>query len=94
MSTDLIPGYDSTLIWGETKNRLQAWRKRFPDQTLVLERRLATACIEYCLAHADTHPGVVATLKEIIRVDTDICVPDIDAGVCAPDTPHSVTRKP
>ena len=85
MSTDLIPGYESTLIWGETKNRLQEWRKRLPDQSLALERRLATACIEYCLAHTETHPGVLTALKTIIHIDTD---------TCWPDSHHPETRKP
>lgn len=85
MSTDLIPGYESTLIWGETKTRLQDWRKRLPDQSLALERRLATACIEYCLAHTETHPGVLAALKTIIHIDTD---------ACWPDSHHPETRKP
>lgn len=85
MSNDLIPGYESTLIWSETKNRLQDWRRKLPDQSLALERRLATAAIEYCLAHPETHAGVLAILKNVIRIDID---------KCWPDTTHPETVKP
>jgi len=60
------PGYKAVLVRVETKLKLQALGRALPNRNLFLERRLATAAIEYCLNDETARQAMLDLVRHIV----------------------------
>ena len=65
------PGYKAVLVREETKLKLQALGRALPNRNLFLERRLATAAIEYCLNDETARQAMLDLVRNIVMRDLE-----------------------
>ena len=65
------PGYKAVLVREETKLKLQALGRVLPHRNLFLERRLATAAIEYCLNDETARQAMLDLVRHIVMRDLE-----------------------
>lgn len=65
------PGYKAVLVREETKLKLQALGRALPNRNLFLERRLATAAIEYCLNDEAARQAMLDLVRNIVMRDLE-----------------------
>lgn len=65
------PGYKAVLVREETKLKLQALWRALPNRNLFLERRLATAAIEYCLNDGTARQAMLDLVRHIVMRDLE-----------------------
>jgi len=65
------PGYKAVLVREETKLKLQALGRVLPNRNLFLERRLATATIEYCLNDGTARQAMLDLVRHIVMRDLE-----------------------
>lgn len=65
------PGYKAVLVREETKLKLQELGRALPNRNLYLERRLATAAIEYCLHDGTARQAMLDMVRHIVMRDLE-----------------------
>lgn len=65
------PGYKAVLVREETKLKLQELGRALPNRNLFLERRLATAAIEYCLNDETARQAMLDLVRNIVMRDLE-----------------------
>jgi len=61
--------YSAVLCRTETKEKLQQFRRSLPNRDLNQERRLVTACLEYCLSDVVAQQKILALVQKIVIAD-------------------------
>ncbi len=69
--TTTEPGYKAVLVREETKLKLQELGRALPNRNLFLERRLATAAIEYCLNDGAARQAMLELVRHIVMRDLE-----------------------
>ena len=69
--TTTEPGYKAVLVREETKLKLQELGRALTNRNLFLERRLATAAIEYCLNDGTARQAMLDLVRHIVMRDLE-----------------------
>lgn len=69
--TTTEPGYKAVLVREETKLKLKEFGRLLPNRNLFLERRLATAALEYCLSDEVARQAMLDKVRHIVMLDLE-----------------------